>query len=510
MDKARRVMRIAAQRKWLALAIAVSMGLLCALAIDRFPDRYQATARIYVDTQTVLKPLMAGLTFQPDIDEQVHMLARTLISRPNVERLIATPALELGNESGPLREELISRLMEQIKVAPTVSGNLYEISYRGPSPQRAQRLVEATLNLFVDSGSVAKKKDSQDASHFIDDQIRDYETKLVEAENRRKDFKLRTFSVSGIAAQDYFTRMSALSDEVGKLQMELAATERTRDTYRRELASEDPQLPVDADSELARRTKSLDDLLLRFTDEHPDVVSTRRIVKRLQDEAREQKAAQQRDWIAAGKTGEAAIAPTSPVYQQLRISLADAEARLASLHSQLTVQQARLDEIRSVAGRAPQVEAELAQLNRDYEVIRKNYEVMVARRESASLGMKLDASSQLAEFRVIDPPRVSRFPSFPGRWHLAIIATILSIAAGIAAALLAEAAWPTLDETRTLLRISGRPVLGTVPLRLSRDERRRRKASLAAYAAAFAGFLVIEGAWVGWLVLKMYPAGTAS
>ncbi len=91
VDKAKEVARIATRRRWLVLGVAASVALVCAVAIDAVPDRYEATARIYVDTQTVLKPLMANITFQPDIDQQVSMLARTLISRPNVEKLVGNP-----------------------------------------------------------------------------------------------------------------------------------------------------------------------------------------------------------------------------------------------------------------------------------------------------------------------------------------------------------------------------------------------------------------------------------
>ena len=61
----------------------------------RMPDLYEASARIYVDTQSVLKPLMQGLAVQPNVDQQVMILSRTLISRPNVEKLVRMADLDL-------------------------------------------------------------------------------------------------------------------------------------------------------------------------------------------------------------------------------------------------------------------------------------------------------------------------------------------------------------------------------------------------------------------------------
>ena len=84
------------RRRWIGLAVAWAVAVIGAVVLLRIPDRYEATARVYVDTQTVLKPLMAGLAVQPNVDEQINMLARTLIARPNVEKIIRSADLDLA------------------------------------------------------------------------------------------------------------------------------------------------------------------------------------------------------------------------------------------------------------------------------------------------------------------------------------------------------------------------------------------------------------------------------
>jgi uncharacterized protein involved in exopolysaccharide biosynthesis len=151
----------------------------------------------------------------------------------------------------------------------------------------------------------------------------------------------------------------------------------------------------------------------------------------------------------------------------------------------------------------PQVEAELAQLNRDYDIIRKNYDLMVARRESASLGVKLDESAQLAEFRVIEPPRVSPSPIFPSRLHLALIAVVASMALGLAAALASEFMSPTIDEATALRLFSGRPVLGTVSKLVTPQDRRAQRMSLLLFAAAVASLMALQALWVASMAAKV-------
>ncbi|MES2990204.1 MAG: XrtA system polysaccharide chain length determinant [Pseudomonadota bacterium] len=499
----RRIAKQVLKRRWLALGVGTAVAVAGAVAVQFAPNRYQATARIFVDTQTVLKPLMTGLTYQPDIDQQVSMLARTLISRANVEKLLDRPELNLGEADPSKREATALRLMERIKIVPTASNNLFEITYRGPSPADAKNVVQATVDLFMNSGAGAKKQDSKEAARFIDEQIRTYEVKLTEAETRLKDFKVRNFGVSGVSNQDYFLRISTLGEEVSKLRVELNAAEQARNTYRRELESEDPQLPAElqargaggeGDSRLEEQRRRLDELLRRFTDAHPDVLSTRRTIAEIEAENRARKEAASRLGI---KTGKAA---TSPVYQKLRVSLAENEVLVASLRSQLGAQQARLDQTRALAGRLPQVEAELAQLNRDYDVIRKNYEVLVARRESASLGERLDESSQLAEFRLIEPARAAPQPVFPARIHFAVLAVLASLTAGVVAAVLADLMHPTFEDTTALRQASGRPVLGSVSLQGTASG--AAAGSVPSFVTLVGLLIAVQLMWAMWMATR--------
>ena len=524
LGQAKELMREVWRSRWLAVGVAWGASVLLGLGVLTVKDRYEASARIYIDTQSVLKPLMVGLAFQPNIEEQLRMLARTLISRPNAELLRASP--EIGwdntNQDDPKKREAeIDALTKAIKMTPGGTGtNIYALSYRDTDPQRAEQLVSQLVKMFVSSGSDNKRKDSQDARSFIEEEIREHEAKLVVSENRLKDFKLKNFGVTGVSSQDYFSRMSALSDEVNKLRLEYSAAEQSRDALKRELSSEAPQLPAQAlgvpgapapaalvseyEPRLEAARKQLDELLRRYTDEHPDVVSTRRIIAQLEVQKRQDLDARMRALAAEGPKGATAMAAaaTNPVFQQLRISLAAAEANVASLRVRLGTQQARLNEIRALASRTPQIEAELSQLNRDYDVIRKNYDQLVSRRESASLGVKIDQTSPLAEFRIIDPPRAAPAAVFPNRLSLAALAAVLAIAAGIGAAILRGKLRPVVNTAKALRELSGRPVLGSVSSLMNPQALRAQRASAMSLAAAAGSLMLVQLAWVAWVAVQ--------
>lgn len=458
------------QRRWLGMAAAWAAALLSIATVTLLVrDRYEASARVFVDTQTVLKPLMSGLAFQPDVDQQVRMLARTLISRPNVERLISSPRAGLQNLSPADREKTIDRLTREIKVLPSGDANLFAITYRDINPQRAQVLVDELVALFVSSGVTDKQRDSEQARRFLDDQIKSYEAKLMESENRLKDFKLRNFGLTGTSNQDHFARLSASTEEVNRLRVELQAAAQARDAFKRELSQEDPTMPVEAmmpgmapvqtdtESRLDAQKRQLDELLRRYTDQHPDVMAARRTIVQLE----QQRKAEQDARRSEGKRGPA---PTSPVFQRIRVSLAEAEAKVASLQGQLSAQQSQLEQARAMAGRMPEVEAELSQLNRDYAIVRKNYEELISRRESASLGEKIDLTTKVADFRVVEPPRVSPTPSRPSRMLVAMLGFLASIAVGFGVAFGLTQVFPTVQDSRSLREIGGRPILGSASL----------------------------------------------
>ena len=195
LQQVRVLLKASWRHRWVGLAVAWVVVIVGAGIVLRVPDKYEASARIFVDTQSILKPLMSGLAVQPNIEKQVNILSRTLISRPNVEKLIRMADLDLGQTSKGNQDELIERMMKTLQIKSTSRDNLYTLAFRDPEPEKAKRVVQSLVSIFVESGLGEKRKDSDSARKFIDDQIRSYEKKLEEAEGRLKDFKLRNIDI---------------------------------------------------------------------------------------------------------------------------------------------------------------------------------------------------------------------------------------------------------------------------------------------------------------------------
>ncbi len=503
------------RRRWIGLAVAWVVGAVGLAAIARMPERYEATARVFVDTSTLLKPLMSGLAVAPDVDQQVGMLARTLVTRPNIEKLVGQADLAATLPTPAAKEHLVDQIMREVRFSMTGRDGVYNVSYRDTDRARAQRVVQGLVSMFVESGLGNKRRDTEASRRFIDEQILEYEKRLQEAENRLKEFRLRNLSLvamgGGVAGgQDHIARIAAAADELNRAQSELRVLERSRDALKRELEGELPMslipdslatLPMvtpELEARIALQRRQLDDLLRRFTDQHPDVAQTQRTIASLEQQKREEMEASRR---AAAASVKAKAPATNPVFQQIRISLTEAEATVAAQQARVADVQARLSQLRAAANQVPRIEAELAQLNRDYNVVLTSYQQLVSRREAAALTGEVDATAGLAEFRVIEPPRVADGPVFPSRAKLAPAMLLAALGAGLAAAFAVSQLWPTFQGVRRLRQLGQRPVLGALSLLPDAARIRRERAHTAGFAAATTGLVIVYGAWLVWLAL---------
>jgi polysaccharide chain length determinant protein (PEP-CTERM system associated) len=436
------------------------------------------------------------------MDQQVALMSRTLLSRPNIEKLIRMADLDLSVKPGAARDELIDNVMKTIQLGGSSSTNLYVIGYRDPNPERARKVVQSLLAIFVESSLGDKRQDSRIAVKFVDQQIQRYEETLQAAENRLKEFKLKNMGIAG--REDYYGRLSQIQSAIENARLEMQAAEQARDAYKRELAGETPtflpegpdtiteeKLP-EIDGRIAALRMAQDNLLRKYTDQHPDVTAINRLIEQLEDQRQSERAARSKA-VAAGTRAPARAMERNPMFQQLRLSLAEAEATVASARAKVAGYENQYRQLKAQAQLVPQVEAEFSQLNRDYEIQKKTYETLLARREAGVMGADVQDAGG-AQFRVIDPPRVSPQPVAPNRIGLLGVVVAAAIGAGLFASLVASQVMPIFHDARTLREVSKRPLLGMVSMlptaaftRLRRINAYLFAGGIGALVAAFAG-----------------------
>ncbi len=496
--------------RWLGLIVAWITAILGVAVVWKIPDRYEAAARIYVDTDSILKPLMSGLAVQPNVDQQIGMLSRTLISRPNIEKLIRMADLDLKSQSKAEQEELVERLLKTIEIRSGAGVNLYSMAYRDKEPERAKRVVQAMVSIFVETGLGASRKDTDSAKTFLTEQIKSFEAKLEAAETRLKEFRLRNLALQTGDGKDSTARLVEMSQALDAARLQLREAENSRDAARQQLAHERQVAPAgssaasqelafpvatpELDGRIEAQKRALDSMLQRYTDQHPDVVSTKRLLKELEEQRRKEVVELRRTAMAAAAAAavQGSASPglnASLAAQELGRSLAAAEVQVAGLKARVSEYTARYSAAREAMKSAPQLEAEASQLNRDYAITKKNYDDLVARRQSAVMSGELDVASGMAEFRLIDPPRVSPQPVSPNRVALYLLVLAASLSLGLVFALAASQLRPTFSDADELRLKTGLPLLGVVTLLSTDDDRRRQRMGLFRYFAASGGLI---------------------
>ncbi len=475
--------------RWYAVAISWIVALVGWAVVYKLPNDYQASARVYVDTQSILKPLLSGMTTLPNLDQQVVFMRRTLISRPNVERVMRMVDLDVKSSNAKAHERQVDDLMNNIKILGTERDDIYTITYNNPNPKLGKDIVQSLLTIFVEGSFGGKKQDSEKAVQFIDDQIKTYEEKLAAAESAMKDFKIRNMGMLPRTGSDYSGKMVETADLLNAAKLELLEAEQSRNAIKRQIAGDDPA-PVTAPAEAAGDTgdnpeidgrisslnKQLDVLRLQYTEAHPDIVAAKRLIGQL--DAKKKEEAKKRK-----RSSDPGI-NYSPMLQQMNVALSVAEARVASLSARVAEYNSRMSRMRSQSTEAPEVEAQLAQLNRDYAVNRDNYQKLVERREAAKLSGDLSSATDMLTFRVIDPPTVPLSPAGPNRPRLFSLVFAGALVAGLIVALLMSQVRPTFLSQAALREVTGVPILGTIGMNWTTEQKVKRRRRLYAMGAS--------------------------
>jgi polysaccharide chain length determinant protein (PEP-CTERM system associated) len=491
--------------RWYAVVFTWIIALGGWIAVYLTPDRYEASARVYVDTQSMLRPLLSGLAVQPNIDQMVTMMSRTLVSRLNVEKVIHMADMDIRLKTPEDREQLITHLTRELAIKSAGRENLYTIAYADENPEQAKRVVQSLLTLFMEGPLGDKRKDSDSARQFIEEQLKGYSEKLVTAENAVTEFKRRHQGLMPGEGRGYYARLSDARTALRQAALELREAENSRDAIKKQLAGDaeitsrlgEKGATVGALPEIDTRIRALeqklDGLRLTYTEQHPDIAAIVRIIAQL----KEQKKAEDK----MGKPSPGT--PQGPVYQQLTVALASAEANVAAMKARVAEYGIRYNELQAAANALPQVEAEYAQLTRDYEVIKTRYDKLLERRESAQISGDVEASDAVMGFRVIDPPQVPLAPSAPNRPRLISLVLFAALGGGLGIAFLISQLRPTFNEERRLREVSGLQVLGTIAMAWTDEQKRRRVRGLVAFVLSFLSLLSAYAAIMASLVFTV-------
>jgi polysaccharide chain length determinant protein (PEP-CTERM system associated) len=244
------------------------------------------------------------------------------------------------------------------------------------------------------------------------------------------------------------------------------------------------------DARIQALNAQADSLMAKYTDRHPEVRQIRALIAELEAEKKREIASMQ----AGDSSGSYAGLSSSPVYQGMRSMLAESDAIVAELRVRVNEYEKRVQELTDQVSNIPVVEAQFKQLDRDYQVIAGKHQELLSRRESAKLGEDVEQTASDVTFRVIDPPFVPSKPSEPNKLLLNSMVLVFALGVGAAIALLLSLVRPVVVDQQSLVKLTGLPLLGTVSLTPSPEQRKREAWGLVLFSSLMA---VLMFAYVG-------------
>jgi polysaccharide biosynthesis transport protein len=488
------------QRRWLALSVAWVIAACGWLAITFIPNSYEAKAKVFAQINQVLPSDTSGGA--QDQQGNLLRLKQTLTSNENLTRVVRRSELNALATDDAALARIIGALREKI-VITAQPDNLFEItattSFGGLSNAQNARAAAAVVQQLVElfQGGTINGEQTGQSLTFLDEELRRRETQLREAEQRRVDFEQRYLGVlpGGGSVGD---RMAAGRAELAQLDQTIVTAKAAIAAMQNQLQATPATTPIPgmegavtgAAGQIAALEAQLSQSRARgYTEQHPEVIGLRGQIERLRPVA-----AQER---ASGRPTATGL--PNPSHVSLQSMLAERQAQLTGAETRKAQLQADLAQLTQRQATEPGVAAEQARLTRDYDVLRQQYDRLLADREQLRLRSDMQGKASPLMVRVVAPPSVPSAPSSPNRPLFLSLVLVAAIAGGIAAAFLKGQLQTTFPTQNRLAAASGLPVLGSVGEIIGKPQRAERRkhfvmllVGIAGLCAGYATLMAIE------------------
>lgn len=461
------VMRGTWRFRWLAAITAWLVFTVGAVVVHLMPDVYESEAKVFINTHSALDPILKNLAIETDFQNEVDVMTRAVLARPNLEEVMRKTDLYLTVNTPEETEQLIYNLKKNIKIKQpsTDQKNLYTISYTNRDPETAYRVVQALIDSWIERTLGSSRTDTATAQQFLKAQIAEYEKRLTLAEQRLADFKKENVGLMPSNGSSYYAQMQAEMDDLNEKRDRLRLAVNRGKELMTQLAGEKASMGTqEIDAKIQAQRQELNNLLLKYTDRHPDVIAARENLKQLL----EQKA--NGDYQVNDNSDNRRN--ESSVYHSLRMAMSDTNVEIATLRSEIEEQSKHIEELRKMVDTVPEVEAKLARLNRDYMVTKSHYEKLLQSLESAKISEGAEQSTDEVQFQVIEPPVLPLTPSGPNRALFLSAVLVISLGAGLVLAYFMNEVKPVFCSSMELRKEVGLPVLGAVSVKWLPVERR--------------------------------------
>ncbi|TWX51075.1 XrtA system polysaccharide chain length determinant [Colwellia hornerae] len=457
--------------------LMIATWLICPLGwlvVSQLQDTYESEARVFADTQSILRPLLKGMTVESNPDVQIRLMVRTLLSRPNLERISRMTDLDVQANTPQEFENLITRLKDNISITKTggKTDNIFTINFTDKDPIMARDVVQSVITVFIENTRGENRRDSDSAQKFLDSQINEYENRLLKAEARLTNFKQKYSEVLPNQYGGYYQKLNNAKEQLKTIELILLETKTqlagSKVKLEQPAAANSSQQSNIVDSNSVKTTYDdriselegqLDSLQLRYTEQHPDV---KEVQRRLEHLSKQRDAEIEQYLSNSSDDNDYAPISQNPVIQEIQIQVNQLEGQVASMEVRANNYRNTVRELENKIHTLPEIEAELVALDRGYDITKKQYEDLLNRKEKALIGQSADETTSKINFKVIDPPLAPLKPAGPKRILFYAVVTFLGVGVGLSVSFLFSQINPVVTSSSQVAKATGIPIFGIV------------------------------------------------
>ncbi len=476
------------------------------------PATYRSETLILVEQQKVPEQYVMP-NVEADLQVRLQSMTQQILSRTRLLRIMEDLNLYAGERNKKTSDDLVERMRKDIQIELVESPgrrelNAFKIAYVSRNPKVAQQVTSQLSWLFIEENLKARQQQSESTTEFLESQLADARQNLSAQEQRIKDFKSRYL---GELPGQVGGNVQILSGLQMRLQQEMEALghAKQQSVYLESLLSQyramfadlqqgkntAVQTPPAIEQELDRLRAKLADLSSHYTERHPDIRKLKEQIARTEQMKQQlgSKLASAGASPAVTYGGLPGTAPAMEIESQLKANRLEIENRQKSIE-QL---QRQIDEYQGRLNTTPLREQQLADLTRDYDQSRKNYEALLAKRDQSEMATNLERRQQGEQFRVLDPPNLPQKPYSPNRLKLALIGLVAGVLLGAGATAAREATDDCVYGKEDLASVVNAPVLVEIPPLRTADEQHQFRVRRWLGEAALVGMVLFTVAGLG-------------
>ncbi len=470
-------------RRWLALAVAWAICLIGWLVVALIPNKYESKAQIQVQTQSIL-PSQVGIN-QQDQRKSIQQLQQTLTSSLNLEKVVR--GTDLG--SSVVSERELAGKIEGLRANIEVKAeqdDFFAITVKQPSPKLARDVVQKLIDVAEEDNIAGDRKETSQTLRFLDAQIEARQKELQEAEAKRVAYETQNLGLlPGVGSVSQ--RMEASRAELSQIESQLIQARSALAALNGQLAGTPASLNTpsmgggsSAPSALGQAQGELASMRARgFTDSHPDVIAMKNQIAALRASG----------GGGGGSSGGGSYKTPNPAYSSLQSMRAEREASATALQARKGAIQADMAQLAAKQTAEPGVAAEYQRINRDHDVLKAQYDKLVADRDNVSLRGQVETQTDAVQFKVVKTPSLSNVPAAPNRPLLLALVLFAGLGAGAGTAFALGHLQTSYPTAAKLERASGLPVIGSISQMLTGAERVARRQKLKLFYGATGGLV---------------------